>query len=90
MHKSTQQLRDPLCWLAEGWNSSSSSSVVFVLMGTASKSTIAKVEQQRDGKRHRLPVCSPSCALEQLPKTFLIIRVLLYQAQHCTGEVSDY
>lgn len=52
MQKSTQQSRDPLYWPAEGWNSSSSSSVVFVLMGTASNSTIAKVEQQRAGKRH--------------------------------------
>lgn len=90
MQKSTQQSRDPLCWPAEGWNSSSSSSVVFVLMGTASNLTIAKVEQQRAGKRHQLPVHSPICALEHLPKTFLIIRVLLYQAQHCTGKVNDY
>lgn len=73
MQKRTQQSRDPLCRLAEGWNSSSSSSVVFVLLGTASNSpTIAKVEQRRAGKRHRLPVSSPICALEHLPKTFLI------------------
>lgn len=68
LQKSTQQSRDPLCRPAEGWNSSSSSSVVFVLLGTA----IAKVEQQRAGKRHRLPMSSPICALEHLPETFLI------------------
>lgn len=91
MQKSTQQLRDPLCRLAEGWNSSSSSSVVLVLMGTESdSSTTAKIEQQRAGKRHQLPVSSPICVLERLPKTFLIIRVLLYQAQHCTGKVNEY
>lgn len=73
LQKSTQQSRDPLCRLAEGWNSSSSSSVVFVLLDTASSSpTIAKVEQQRAGKRHQLPVSSPICALEHLPKTFLM------------------
>lgn len=88
--KHTAVKRSPLS-PCRGWNSSSSSSVLFVLMGTISNSlTIAKVEQQRARKRHQLPVSFPICALEHLPKTYLIIRVLLYQAQPCTGRVNDY
>lgn len=49
----------------------------FVLLGTASNSpTIAKAEQQRAGKRHQLPVNSPICALEHLPKIFHLIWAL--------------
>lgn len=88
--KSTQQPRDHLGSLAENWNSPSSSYVVFVTGDepASNLSTIAKVDQQRAGKRYLIPVSSPICALEHLPKNASEIRLLLYQAQHCSGGVN--
>lgn len=58
--------------------------------GSKYLSIIAKVEQQRAGKKYRLPVSSPICASEHLPQTASETRLLLYQAQHCIREVNVY